>query len=83
MGIKRDEGLLIRILNAIKILITKKADLSLHFCNLTSSDVNMCIHDLDYLGTHPKKGSSTKSTIIQLPIHVLHDPYTKNKIMWF
>lgn len=66
----------------MEILITKKADLSLHFCNLTSSDVSMCIHDLDYLGTHPKKENSTKSTIIQLPINVLHGPYTENKIMW-
>lgn len=83
MGIKRDQGLLIRTSNTIEILITKEADLSLHFCNLTSSDVSMCVHDLDYLGTHPKKANSTKSAIIQWPIHVLHSPYSENKIMWF
>lgn len=54
-GIKRAQGLLTKASNTIEILITKKAYVILHFCNLTSSDASMHIRDLDYLGINPKK----------------------------
>lgn len=43
MGIKRAQGLLIKAANTKEILITKKAYVILHFCNLASSDAT-CVY---------------------------------------